>query len=131
MNPRDLVASMPFSEQVGVVIDEASPTAVSGRLDWSPERCTIGGVMHGGALMSLADSLGAVCAFLNLPEGAQTSTIESKTNLMRAVREGTVTARSTPLHVGRRVIVVQTETRDAQHRLVALTIQTQAVISPS
>ena len=79
--------------------------------------------------MTLADSLGAICAFLNLPEGASTSTIESKTNFLRGVREGELTAVATPLHVGRRTIVIQTEVRDGRGKLVSLTMQTQAVIT--
>jgi len=102
---------------------------VRGRLDWAPERCTAGGVLHGGALMSLADSVGAICAFLNLPEGASTATIESKTNFFRAVRGGHVDAVSRPLHVGRTSIVVQTELADAEARPVAIVIQTQAVLT--
>ena len=98
-------------------------------LDWRAELCTAGGVMHGGVLMSLADTAGAVCAFLNLPEGAQgTTTIESKTNLIAAVRDGVVTAVAVPLHAGSRVIVVETELRGTGDRLVAKTTQTQAVL---
>ena len=85
--------------------------------------------MHGGALMSLADTLGGVCAFLNLPEGATTATIESKTNFFRAVREGAVTGTSRPLHVGRSFIVVETRLGDDEGRAVALVIQTQAVLT--
>ena len=79
--------------------------------------------------MTLADSLGAICAFLNLPPGAGTSTIESKTNLFRGVRSGRVSATSTPLHVGRTTIVVQTDLRDDRGKRVALVTQTQAVIA--
>jgi len=78
--------------------------------------------------MTLADTIGATCAFLNLPEGASTATIESKTNLLRAVRSGVVEATATPVHVGRTMIVVQTDLRDDQGRRVALTTQTQAVL---
>jgi len=78
--------------------------------------------------MSLADSTGAICAFLNLPDGSMTSTIESRTNLLRAVRQGQVEAVARPLHVGRTVIVVETELRDADGRLVAKTSQIQAVL---
>ena len=84
--------------------------------------------MHGGAVMTLADTLGAVCAFLNLPPGAATSTITSSTNFFRAVREGEVRGTAHPLHVGRTTIVVQTELRDANDKLVALVTQTQAVL---
>ena len=85
--------------------------------------------MHGGAVMTLADTLGAVCAFLNLPPDSATSTITSSTNFFRAVREGEVRGVSRPLHVGRTTIVVQTELRDANDKLVALVTQTQAVLT--
>ena len=124
-----LLASMPFSVACGMRLEAASPERVSGRLDWAPERCTAGGVLHGGAVMALADSLGAICAFLNLPAGASTSTIESKTNFFRAVRSGHVTAVTTPVHLGRTTIVVQTDLRDADDRRVALVTQTQAVLA--
>jgi uncharacterized protein (TIGR00369 family) len=78
--------------------------------------------------MSLADTVGAVCAFLCLPEGATTATTSSTTNLVRAVRDGSVTATASPLHRGRRNIVVQTDLTDGQGRLVAQTTQTQAVL---
>src|SRR5256885_312230 len=81
-----LMDSMPFARMVGVQAISAGPDEVRGRLDWRPDNCTTGGVMHGGALMTLADSLGAICAVLNLPQGAWTGTIESKTNFFRAVR---------------------------------------------
>ena len=79
--------------------------------------------------MSLADAAGALCAFLNLPEGsAATATIESKTNFFRPVRDGHVDAVSRPLHVGRTTIVVETDLRDAAGKHVARVIQTQAVL---
>jgi uncharacterized protein (TIGR00369 family) len=126
-----LLASMPFTVGLGVRLATATPDEVRGELDWAPERCTAGGLLHGGALMGLADGLGGVCAYLNLPEGTATSTIESKTNFFRGVRDGTVTATSRPIHVGRTTIAVQTETRDDRDRLVALTLQTQAVLPRS
>jgi uncharacterized protein (TIGR00369 family) len=101
---------------------------VEAMLQWAPELCTANGVLHGGVLMALADSAGATCAFLNLPAGAGTATIESKTNFFGAVREGEVTARSRPLHVGRTTIVVETDLLDASGRRVARTTQTQAVL---
>ena len=94
-----------------------------------PELCTTFGVLHGGALISMADSLGVVCAFLNLPEGATTSTIESKTNFFRGVRDGEVHATTHPLHVGRTTIVVQTDLHDDAGKRVAQVTQTQAVIA--
>ena len=119
---------MPFAVATGVALDRASPGEVVGRLPWAPERCTAGDVLHGGALMTLADSVGAVCAFLNLPEGAGTSTIESKTNFLGAVKDGTITATARPLHVGGTTIVVETEVRRADGKLVGKVTQTQAVL---
>jgi uncharacterized protein (TIGR00369 family) len=119
---------MPFARETGVEITAAAAEAVRGRLDWAPERCTSGGVLHGGAVMTLADSLGAICAFLNLPDGALTSTIESKTNFFRGVREGFAEATSRPLHVGRSTIVVQTDVFDSEGKRVAQVTQTQAVL---
>jgi 1,4-dihydroxy-2-naphthoyl-CoA hydrolase len=127
-SPQDFLALMPFAETVGMKIQAASKDEVVGTLDWAPERCTAGGILHGGALMALADSIGGVCAFLNLPPGATTSTIESKTNFFRGVPAGSVTGTAKPLHVGRRTIVVQSEIRNDDQKLVALVIQTQAVL---
>lgn len=125
----ELVATMPHATALGITLTAADAAEVAGTVAWAEDRCTIGGLLHGGVLMAFADSLGAVCAFLNLPPGAGTSTIESKTNLFRGVREGTVTGVSRPLHVGRTTIVVQTEVRDDAAKLVSLTIQTQAVLT--
>ena len=130
MEPADLVATMPFAVAVGIEIDAAAAGEVVGHLDWSEDRCTTAGLMHGGAAMTLADTLGAVCAFLNLPAGASTSTVTSATNFFRAVRDGTLHGTSHPLHVGRTTIVVQTELRDANDKLVAMVTQTQAVLTP-
>ena len=124
-----LISSMPFSVANGVTLTSATVDEVVGAVDWAPDRCTIGGVLHGGALMTLADSLGAILAYLNLPEGAiGTTTIESKTNLFRAVREGAATGTTTVLHAGRTTIVVQTDVRDDRGKRVSLTTQTQAVL---
>jgi 1,4-dihydroxy-2-naphthoyl-CoA hydrolase len=123
-----MLGAMPFARLVGLEITAADPAEVRGRLPWAPERCTSTGVIHGGALITLGDTLGALCAYLNLPEGATTSTIESKTNFFRPVRDGFVEGVSTPLHVGRTTIVVQTDIRDALNRRVALVTQTQAVL---
>jgi uncharacterized protein (TIGR00369 family) len=120
---------MPFAVALGVEVTAASAAEVRGRLAWAPERCTTGGVLHGAAIMGLADTLGAICAFLNLPPGAGTATIESKTNFFAAVRSGSVEGVTQPLHVGRRTIVVQTDVRDPSGRRVALVTQTQAVLA--
>ena len=120
-------AQMPLGATLGIrTFGDAEE--VDGTLEFSPDLCTSGGALHGGVLMTLADTAGAVCAFLNLPAGARTVTIESKTNFLGAVREGTVTARARPLHVGKTTIVVETDVLDASGRRVARTTQTQAVL---
>jgi 1,4-dihydroxy-2-naphthoyl-CoA hydrolase len=124
----DLLAMMPFASALGIEIDAAAADEVRGRMAWAPERCTAGSMLHGGALMTLADSLGAICAFLNLPSGATTATISSTTSFMRAVREGEVTGVTRPLHAGRSVIVVQTDLTDGAGRRVAQVTQAQAVL---
>jgi|SRR6185437_15715150 1,4-dihydroxy-2-naphthoyl-CoA hydrolase len=123
----ELVALMPFARQLGIVVDEASADRVVARLDWAPHLCTAGGVMHGGALMSLADTAGALVTFLGLPEGATTATITSTSQLFRPVTSGTVRAVAVPLHRGRTTVTAQTSLFDASDRLVAQTTQIQAV----
>jgi uncharacterized protein (TIGR00369 family) len=124
------MAMIPFAVTLGMELVSATPEEVVGRLAWREELCTTGGALHGGALMSLADNLGGVCAYLNLPAGAGTATISSSTNFLRGVRDGTVSATARPLRVGRSVIVVQTELHDDAGRLVTQTTQAQAVITP-
>jgi uncharacterized protein (TIGR00369 family) len=129
--PAQLRDAMPFAALVGIDLLEASSELVRGRLAWAPERCTAGDLLHGGALMALADTCGGVCAFLNLPEGAQgTATVESKTNFLRAVREGTITASTRPLHVGRTLVVLETELTRDDGSLVAKVTQSQAIHYP-
>lgn len=128
-NLDSMLAAMPFANLVGIELVSATAEEVRGRLAWAPERCTSTGLLHGGALMTLADSLGGLCAFLNLPAGASTSTIESKTNFFRAVRSGFVESASRPLHVGRTTIVVQTDIFDSEGRRIAQVTQTQAVLT--
>jgi 1,4-dihydroxy-2-naphthoyl-CoA hydrolase len=130
-DPRAAAALMPFAAGLGVVVDAAGADEVRGRMAWAPERCTTGGVLHGGALMGLADSLGGMCAFLNLPPGAGTATVSSSTAFIRAVRDGEVSAVTRPLHVGRTVIVVQTDLSDQAGRRVAQVTQVQAVLGGS
>ena len=122
------IAQMPFAAALGVVLDAAEADEVRGHLAWAPDRCTTAGIMHGGAVMGLADSLGGLCAFLNLPAGAGTATISSSTVFTRAVRDGEVRAVARPLHVGRSTIVVQTDLADAGGRRVAQVTQVQAVL---
>jgi uncharacterized protein (TIGR00369 family) len=122
-------AAMPFAGLLGIELISGSPEEVRARLDWDESRCTAGGILHGGALMGLADSSGGLCAFLNLPEGASgTATIESKSNFFRPISDRYVEATSRVLHQGRSSIVVETELRDADGRLAAKVTQTQAVL---
>lgn len=119
---------MPFAGLVGVEVVSAGPEEVRGRLEWAPARTTAGGLLHGGALLTLADSLGGLCAHLNLRGGRRTATLESKTNFVRPVRAGGVEAVARPLHTGRTTILIETRVVDSEGRLVSLTLQTQAVI---
>lgn len=124
-----LHAAMPFTALLGATVAEAAPAEVRLRLEWSTDRCTAGGLLHGGALMGLADAAGGLCAFLNLPENTSgTATISSASNFLRGVRAGYVEAVARPLQVGRTVIVVETDVRDAEGRAVAKVTQTQAVL---
>jgi 1,4-dihydroxy-2-naphthoyl-CoA hydrolase len=119
----------PLARTIGIEIVEASKTMVRGRLKVRPEICTSGHILHGGAIMAFADTLGATGAFLNLPEGAGTTTIESKTNFISGAKEGTVvTAESTPLHVGGRTSVWQTKIMREDGKLVAVVTQSQMVL---
>jgi uncharacterized protein (TIGR00369 family) len=122
---------MPFAALIGLEMEIATAELVRGKVSWAPELCTAGGIVHGGVLMALADSCGAACALLNLPEGAvATATIESKTNFLRPVREGTVTASTRPLHAGRTTIVLETELARDDGELAAKVTQTQAFHYP-
>ena len=123
-----LVASMPHAQALGITLESVTADEVVGGFDWAAERCTAGGVIHGGALMALADSVGAVCAFVGLPAGATTATTSSTTHFLRAVREGRVTATARPVHRGRSQIVVRTDLVDGEGRLVATVTQSQAVL---
>jgi uncharacterized protein (TIGR00369 family) len=127
-DPSALLDAMPFARFCGVELVSATPDQVEGRLPWAEERCTANGRLHGGALMTLGDTVGAACAFLNLPDGASTVTIESKTNFVRGVGHGSAVARARPLHVGGRFMVIQTTITDSDDALVAQVTQTQAVL---
>jgi uncharacterized protein (TIGR00369 family) len=123
-----LLAMIPYAATLGIEIDSGTPAEVSGRMPWREELTTGGGIIHGGALMGFADTLGAVCAFVNLPPGTGTTTISSSTNFMRAVRGGVVHGTARPLRAGKSVVVVQTELRDDAGELVAQITQAQAVL---
>src|SRR5215469_10724402 len=118
--------TQPFAALIGIEVVEAGKTRVVGRLAVREALCTAGQILHGGAYMAFADTLGAIGAGLNLPEGAGTTTLESKTNFLGSARLGeTITAETTPLHVGRRSSVWQTRVSNAEGRLLALVTQTQ------
>ena len=130
LSTQNLRQIMPFGAHMDMHLVRASPEEVVGTMAWTEETTTTGGAMHGGALMALADSIGGVVAFLNLPEGAGTSTISSSTVFLRGLREGTLTATGRLVHKGRTTIVAETELTDGQGRPVARTTQTQAVLLP-
>lgn len=120
---------MPLAVTLGIRTDEYTAERVVLSMDWAPSLCTANGILHGGMIMTLADSAGGACALLNLPvEAVGTTTIESKTNFLGAVRSGTVTATATPLHKGGTTIVVETIVRDAAEKLIAKVTQTQLVL---
>lgn len=118
---------MPFTVALGVEALRATPERVEARVAWDAHHCTTGAILHGGFLMAVADSVGAACAAYNLPAGATTSTIESKTNFLRSVGRGQVRITASPLYVGTTTLVVQTDLTRDDGRLVARTTQTQAV----
>lgn len=126
-NPADV---MPFSREMGVVVDHASHEEVRGRLLVREELCTTGGIIHGGALMAFADALGAIGAFITLPEGAAgTTTIESSTKFLGGASVGsTVLGVTSPIKVGRRTSVWQTHITLEDGRPVALVTQTQLAL---
>jgi 1,4-dihydroxy-2-naphthoyl-CoA hydrolase len=120
---------MPFANLMGVEITTREKTRVVGRLTVREDLCTAGGILHGGAYMAFADSLGAIGGFLNLAEGARTTTLESKTNFLGSAKVGqTVVGEATPLHIGRRSSVWQTKISSEDGRLLALVTQTQMTI---
>ena len=117
-------------ELMGVRFTEATKDRVVAELTIRDDLRTFGGSLHGGAIMAFADTVGATATSINLPPGASTTTLESKTNFFAAGREGIVRAESTPLHRGRTTMVWQTRVTDASGRLLALVIQTQMVLPP-
>lgn len=132
MTPLEKINSMrvPFAELKGVTFIEAERDRVVTRMLVRPNLCTIGHTLHGGAIMALADSVGAAATVINLPEDANgTTTIESKTNFIGGAKEGmTVVAITTPVHRGRRTQVWQTRVETEQGQLVAMVTQTQMVL---
>jgi 1,4-dihydroxy-2-naphthoyl-CoA hydrolase len=117
-----------LAETLGIEFVEATKERVVARLAIRDDLRTVGGALHGGTLMAFADTIGAAATVLNLPDGATTTTLESKTNFFAAGRSGTVKAEATPLHRGKRTMVWQTRVTDASGRLLSMTIQTQMVL---
>ena len=129
----DFAAMMPLAKTLGVTIEKSSATAVSGKMPVRADICTAGNIVHGGAIMAFADCLGAVGAFLTLPEGASgTTTIESKTNFLGGGPVGSVlVGEATPVKIGKRLSVWQTRIRTEGGAEVALVTQTQMVLWPA
>jgi uncharacterized protein (TIGR00369 family) len=133
MNPDEatdfLRSAIPLCDTLDIRAAAAGPDEVRVEIDWAPGLCTSNGVLHGGVVMALADSAGGACTYFNLPSGATgTTTIESKTNFLGAVREGVAVASARPLHVGRTTIVIETVVTDGRDRPVAKVTQTQLVL---
>ncbi len=132
MTPLDRIKlmKMPFAELKGVAFTEANRDRVVARMLVREDLCTLGHILHGGAVMALADSVGAAATVINLPDDAKgTTTLESKTNFIGSAKAGTtVVATATPVHRGRRTQVWQTRLETEDGRLVALVIQTQMVL---
>jgi uncharacterized protein (TIGR00369 family) len=116
---------------LGVELVEVTPDKVVATLLVRPDLCTVGGILHGGSIMAFADTLGAIGTVVNMPQGATTATIESKTNFVGGAARGTtVTGEATPVHKGRTTQVWQTRITGAEGKLVALVTQTQIVMPP-
>lgn len=124
-----LHALVPVARSLNIEVIDWNPQQVHLCLDYTAERCTAGGVLHGGVIMTLADTAGAVSAYTSLPEGNSTTTIESKTNFFRGVSQGHIEACSFILHQGQSIIVVSTDVTDADGRPVAHIVQSQSVIT--
>jgi 1,4-dihydroxy-2-naphthoyl-CoA hydrolase len=135
--PQDLSAQLQplvdkfFPGLIGLRFVEATPERVRAELTVRDELCTVPGILHGGVIMSLADTLGAAGTVLNMPQGASTTTIESKTNFFAPARAGTtITGECTPLHRGRRTMVWHTRVTGPEGELLAVVTQTQMVMGP-
>ena len=126
-----ILGNQPFPTLMGVEVLSAEKDAVRAKLVVRSDLCTAGNIMHGGAIMAFAYTLGAIGTVLNIPREAGTTTIESKTNFLSAAREGTtVHAEATPIHVGKKTCVFQTRITREDGKLVAIVTQTQMVLLP-
>ena len=121
--------TLPFAKLLGVEVVSVSPERIVGELTVRDDLCTRPAVLHGGAIMAFGDTLGAIGTVINLPEGAGTTTIESKTNFVAPAPAGTrVIGEATPVHRGKRTMIWQTRITTPEGRLVALVTQTQLVL---
>jgi len=120
--------SMPFAALLGVVIDHCDDQRLVGRVAWGADMCTVNGNLHGGFLMAIADSLGAMLTTRHLPDGAGTSTVSSSTNFLRPAPDGIYSIDVDLVHAGRRTIVVTTDVINPAGKVVSRTTQTQAVL---
>ena len=122
---------LPLARLMGITFTHADPDRVVGTMEVRPDLCTLGDRIHGGALMALADTVGAGATFVNMPEGATTTTLESKTNFLASAPVGALlTAEATPVHKGRTTQVWQTRITTPEGRLAALVTQTQLIMLP-
>jgi uncharacterized protein (TIGR00369 family) len=122
--------TMPFAELLGIRVTTSTPDLVEAEMPVRADLCTVPAILHGGAVMALADSVGALATVLNLPEGTWTTTIESKTNFLAALPVGEIArATCTPVHKGRTTMVWQTKISRADGRLAAIVTQTQLVVA--
>lgn len=131
MDPKARIDSLalPFAKLLGIEFQSAAPDKIVARMLVRDELCTRPAVLHGGAIMAFADTLGAAGTVVNLPEGAGTTTIESKTNFLAPAPAGTwVIGEATPIHRGRRTQIWQTRITKEDGKLVALVTQTQMVL---
>jgi uncharacterized protein (TIGR00369 family) len=120
---------VPFAQLIGMRVTEATPDRITAEMVVRDDLCTRPAVLHGGAVMAFADTLGAYATMLNLREGFTTTTLESKTNFIAAAPVGTrISGECTPLHRGRRTMVWQTRVTSDGGRLIALITQTQMVL---
>ncbi|SDD61583.1 PaaI family thioesterase [Rhodococcus tukisamuensis] len=128
MDLQEILATMPFAAKSGVELVSANAGEVVGRLAWSEDVTTTDRIMHGGALTTLADTVGAVSAYLNIPSGASRVTTASNAVFARQVRRGVVTGTARPLHVGRKTVLVSIDIMDEEGRLVSQVTQSHAVL---
>jgi uncharacterized protein (TIGR00369 family) len=134
MDPLDRLrqSPLPFAELIGIRFTSATPERVTGELTVREDLCTSPAILHGGAIMAFADTMGAAATLLNLAAGAGTTTIESKTNFLAPALVGSkILAETTPVHRGRRTMVWQTRITTEAGRAVALVTQTQLVLDPA